>query len=227
MRASRIFLIVIIVVAMAVAAGTVDAQPDDRDTASFIKRTTDTLRQAGQSLTKEQIKKMEGLEAGPNFRNEIMNILTDDQKNALRNSYRNNPRRDRDGDRRGGGNFVERIAATLEEAKLPLSDDQKKKLGELEFGQGMREKMAEILTDDQNKALQEARQRGGNGERRSPSEFIGRTLQEAGDPLTEEQKKKIDALEFGQGMREEMNKLLTGSQKKILEAQRGQRDGNR
>lgn len=225
MRVKRMFLVFCIILIAAFSAAPVYAQRGEQDTGEFIDRIAKTLSDAGQPLSDEQIEKMENLEGGRNFRNEIMNILTGEQKTALRNSFRNNSRRDRGG-APNRGNFVELIGRTLEEANLPLSDEQKKQLEGLEFGPGMREKMEEVLTEEQNQALRDARQRSA-GERRSPSQFIGGTLEEAGDPLTDEQKQKLDALEFGPDMRGQINEILTDSQKKILEERREQRGTNR
>ena len=225
MHHSRYFLSIFCIIVLLAAGSTVSAQTSDQETKAFINRTTNTLREAGKPLTMEQIQKMENLDAGTNFRNEVMNILTNEQKDSLRNSYRDNTRKRKDSDNRG--DFRARFMEILKEAGHPMTDEQIKQLNALETGPETRTQMGNIFTEEQNKVLQEARQRGGQSDRRSASEFIGGALEKAGDPLTEDQKKTLDALERGPETRDQIIKILTDSQNKILEEQRGQRGGNR
>ncbi|MBN1292656.1 MAG: hypothetical protein JXB48_12520 [Candidatus Latescibacteria bacterium] len=122
---------------------------------------------------------------------------------------------------RRGGDPTQRLVRIFEEAKCPLSADQISKIQKLEPGENYRKELGEILNDDQKKAYREAMRRFGaerpqGGERRSFGEMIANTLQEAGHPLTDEQKEKINKIEPGPNSREAYNEILTQEQRDAL-----------
>ena len=128
----------------------IEKRDHDRRLNSMIRNLSNT----DHALTDEQEKKLKAVKPGSKSGREIGKILTDEQKAELQKAEQS---------RRGGrGNFMERFAAGLKEAGHPLTEEQTKKLGKLERGPEYREKMNEILTEEQRKAMQEMFQNRGN-----------------------------------------------------------------
>ena len=113
-----------------------------------------TLSNTDFALSDEQQKKLKAVKPGSNSGREIGKILTDEQKAELQKATER--------PRGGRGDFMGRFAEMLKEAGHPLTDEQTKKLGELEREPEYREKMNEILTEEQRKAMEGMFQNRGN-----------------------------------------------------------------
>ena len=124
-----------------------ESQQPRGNSGNYVRMMTNMLEREGKPLTDEQQKKIQKIEPGPDSRDAINEILTQEQKDILKNAFAG----------RGPQFFIERIATTLKEAGKPLSEEQQNKLKELEMGPSMREEMAKILTEEQNKILEESR----------------------------------------------------------------------
>ena len=126
---------------------------------------------------------------------------------------------------------VGRIGKILEEAGCPLTDDQKEDIEALDSSPESRRRMMEILDDTQREALQKnwrgrgdesRRPRGRRGDRDMAAGFlryVDAMLEEAGCPLSEEQREEIRAL-TGSGARDGMMDILTDQQKTVVEKAR-------
>ena len=122
--------------------------------------------------------------------------------------------------------LAKRIGDTLEEAGVPLTDQQREKIQAIEWGPGAREELNEILTEKQQEALQQARGQRGRG--RDFVGMMGRTLEEAGCPLTDEQREELGKIESGPDAREKMTEILTEKQREALQRTfRGERQTGR
>lgn len=207
---SALTLVVVCVMITAVALPA-SGQQRERSEWNFADRLVRIFEEADCPLSDSQLDEIKELEPGDEFRKNLGGILNDDQKKAYREAVKRRERQRPGGDSR---NYTRMITRTLEREEHPLSEDQKKKIQEIESGPDSRDAMNEILTQAQKDVLKKAF--AGRG----PQFFIERiatTLKEAEKPLSEEQQKKLKELEMGPEMREKMNEILTGEQNKILE----------
>lgn len=173
------------------------------------------LEEAGCPLTEEQIASMKELERGPGMREEIENILTDEQKQALETAREK---------ARDPEAMLERFAAMLEKAGYPLSDGQIDAIRAIDTDGDVRAQMDEILTDEQKKAMQRPGPR--HGGRHAPH-GIAVILEEAGQPLTKEQMAEIKAAAQDPDTRVKLDEILTDAQKEVLaEARKNHPKGN-
>ena len=211
MKILRLLLILIVsATVLELSAVIVHAQEFD-----FAQRIGDTLKEAGVPLTDQQSEKIKAIEWGPGAREDLNKILTEKQQEALQQSR---------GQRGRGQDFVGMMGRTLEEAGCPLTDEQREALGKIEPDD--REKMTEILTKKQQEALQQAFGQRGRG--RDFVRMIGRTLNRADCPLTDEQLEAIRKIEPGSDAQEKINNLLTEKQREALKnAPRGERQTGR
>ena len=180
------------------------------------------LEEAGVPLTEDQIAHFESLERGPESREERQSILTDEQKEALEAA-----RAERGGRKGMRGGMGGGMAAILEEAGVPLTEDQIAQIESLERGPESREERQSILTDEQKEALEAARaERGGRkgmrggmkGKHGGRGKRFGITslLEEAGVPLTESQIEQLKAITHGSDARDQVASILTDKQKEVL-----------
>ena len=93
------------------------------------------LEKAGCPITESQKTQIKALKPGGKNQEAFMNILTAQQKAALKKL------------------FVDRLAARLKAAGQPLSDEQLKSINALAPGQNVREQVKAILTPEQVSAL--------------------------------------------------------------------------
>jgi len=206
MKAIRPVIVLLLTGLLMAAVLPAAAQQSQRSGGSYVDRMAETLDAAGAPLDDAQKKKIEGLERGPDTRRQMNEILTDKQRAALQTSGSN---------RRTAGNMLRGIEGAMNDAKLPLTDDQKKKLRAVQPDRNSREEIAKILTEDQNKIYGESmRRRRGS---RDPSQFIGRMLEGAGKPLTPEQTGKLKAIEMGPDSNDAIMAILSDEQKKLYE----------
>ncbi len=120
----------------------------------------------------------------------------------------------------------ERIAASLDNAGVPLSEDQSEKIAALEPGNKGLGALRDILTDEQKQALLKSfrnspRARGMKGVEGHPRarrlmREVERHLSAAGHPLTQEQIAEFKALKPGERNREAVESILTAGQKEAL-----------
>ncbi len=208
MKILRLLLILIVsATVLELSAVIVHAQEFD-----FAQRIGDTLKEAGVPLTDQQSEKIKAIEWGPGAREDLNKILTEKQQEALQQSR---------GQRGRGQDFVGMMGRTLEEAGCPLTDEQREALGKIEPDD--REKMTEILTKKQQEALQQAFGQRARG--RGFVGMMGRTLEEAGCPLTDEQREALGKIEPDD--REKMTEILTKKQQEALQQAFGQRGRGR
>jgi hypothetical protein len=206
------------------------------------------LEEAGCPLTAEQMTQFRGFReqrAG-----EFNSILTDEQEDALAaareqakeaRQARVETRRDLTQARHDSLRVrlervrqaeIARIATVLEEAGCPLTQEQLDRLNEPAGAQpGRTARLAEILTDAQERALADFRkeQRSMVRQHRQDrvrdrieeaqarvSERIAQVLENAGQPLTPEQASALEALEYGPGLVAEISEILTDTQEQAL-----------
>jgi len=219
-RYSALALVVVYVMITAVVLP-VSGQQREKSERNFTTRLVRIFEEADCPLTDSQLEEIKKLEPGDDFRKKLGGILDDDQKKAYRDAMR---RRERQRPRGNSRNYVRMMTNVLEREKHPLTDEQKKKIKEIEPGPDSRDAMNKILTREQQDVLKKAF--AGRG-----SQFfierLAATLKEAEKPLSEDQQKKLKELEMGPGMREQMEKILTAEQNKILEESRSNRRGQR
>ncbi|MDP2983381.1 MAG: T9SS type A sorting domain-containing protein [Candidatus Latescibacter sp.] len=96
------------------------------------------LKKAGYPLSVRQIAQIKNLVKGAKSRDALMNILTAEQKVALKKP------------------FVDRLAARLKAAGQPLSDEQLKSINAIMPGKNAREQVKAILTSEQVSALKKS-----------------------------------------------------------------------
>ena len=186
-------------------------QPRDRG-AGFMSNIETTLQEAGCPLTDDQRKKLGAIEPGPEARDTMMALLTDQQKAVLEKA-----RAERESQMaKQMAASLKYIADALKEAGCPLTDDQMQKIRELQ-GREMFRGMMDILTDQQNEAFRQSNVMS--------IMFIAPALEEAGCPLTEDQIARIKALPAGrdEAARGRMMEILTDKQRGVLENQRRNR----
>ncbi len=195
--------------------GHIGFRPEGMNRESHIERMGQVLEEAGVALTDKQKEQLEALEPREGMRGEIAAILTDEQKEALHSARPERPEGNRvpDGRMRGGRGGI-LFGKVLEEAGCPLSDWQKDQFSALEPGEGMREQIEAILTDEQKEALKAARENV-PGRQRSP-ELLFEVLEDAGKSLTDAQKTAINDLEPGKGHRVKLMEILNDEQKEAL-----------
>ena len=162
------------------------------------------LENAGYPLDESQIEQIKNLERGPESREQFLSILTDEQEEALNNARGNRGKR--------AGNRLMRHV--LENAGCPLDETQIDQIKNLERGPESREQFLSILTDEQKEALKNARKRTHRGAFRRPK--IGKILESAGCPFTEEQVSQLKSLKPGPERREQVESILTDEQKAAL-----------
>ena len=107
------------------------------------------------------------------------------------------------------------MARVLNRAGAPLTESQIEQLKAIERGPGARETITDILTDEQKEALESLRQKRGG--KSHPGMRMGKIFDEAGCPLTDEQREQIRSLEPGLSRREAAMDILTDEQKAVLE----------
>ncbi len=197
------------------------ARHGKRSPGDFLVR---VLEEAEYPLSDAQISQIEVLAEEKLTRAEmhdkVTEILSDDQKAALEEAHADR------GSGGPGGNPVERMQAVLDEAGEPLSEDQISALETIEPGKGMREKIAEILSDEQEEALQALRKNAGgrqrgNGRGARPrmnhTRMLSHVLDEAGVPLTEDQISALEDVGRDPEAREQVEAILTTEQAAALE----------
>ena len=169
-----------------------------------------TLKKAECPLSDAQIEQIKALEKGPDFREQMHEILNDEQNKALRDAPKKRP---------GRVSLFRMMNQMLKKAECPLTDAQIEQIKALEKGPDFREQMHQILDDEQIKALQNAQKKRPG--RVSPLKRMARIVKKAGYPLTKEQMKQIKNIEPGQDRREQIENILTPYQKKALGDARG------
>ena len=219
-RYSALSLLVLCVLIASVALPAL-GQQRERSERNFTGRLVRIFEEAECPLTDSQLEEIKKLEPGDDFRKKLGGILDDDQKKAYRDAMR---RRERQRPRGNSRNYVRMMTNVLEREKHPLTDEQKKKIQEIEPGPDSRDAINKILTKEQQEILKKAF--AGRGSQNFV-ERIAASLKEAEKPLTEEQQKKLKELEMGPGMREKMAEILTEEQNKILAESFRNRGGQR
>lgn len=204
----------------------------ERNGEHMIERFTKILAETEYPLTEEQITLLQNIEFGPGSRQAVRDILTEEQHAILAESKPE--QRDGRGDngpkgfRPEGMNRearIEHIGHILEDAGQALTPEQLEQLSALEPGQESREKVHAILTEEQAAVLHENRPDRPEGEGDHDSRMkggrhgmvIGKILEDAGQPLSDDQKQLLGALDPGKGIREKVDSILTDEQKKVLE----------
>ena len=174
---------------------------------AYAERLVKIMEDAGCPLSEKQVEKIKALEFGQDMQKNLRRILKKDQRAALEKSSH---------DRR-----ISMMVRSLENSDNPLSEEQVTKLKAVEPGNNSRKAIGKILSEEQAKYLKEAeekrRGRGRGGERGSMADRLAPMLKTAGHPLTKEQTEKLNALERGPDMRDQMNKILTAEQQKVLQ----------
>jgi len=206
---ASLFLLSVLLAAVSLPAFGQQEQRRERD---FTSRLVRIFEEADCPLSESQLNDIKKLDPrGDDFRKQLGEILNDDQKKAYRETMRrgerqrpgNNPR-----------NYLRMMTNVLEREGHPLTDEQKKKIGEIEPGSEARNAMNEILTQEQRDVIQKAF--AGRGAQ-AFIERITNSLKEAGHPLSEEQAAKLKEIEFGRDMREKIREILTDEQNKVFE----------
>ena len=170
-----------------------------------------TLNRADCPLDESQIEQIKALERGPEFRANIMSILTAEQKEALTEAAA----KTKGAARRRGGMMIARI---LKRADCPLDESQIEQIKALERGSDFRANMMNILTAEQQEALKN-RPKGRHGffTRGTRGRKILGILKNAGCALSEEQIQSIRSLEPSTFRMDQMKSILTSEQKAALE----------
>jgi hypothetical protein len=169
------------------------------------------LNDAGYPLTDEQKDAIRALERGTDKREQMHAILMPEQQAALEAAVEARK-----------AAHLERLQSVLGEAGVPLDSGQIAAIEAL--GPNHRGAMGEILSATQKEALRAARPERDRGDkpdfkgRRHKRPRIGAVLNDAGYPLTDEQKDAIRALERGTDKREQMHAILMPEQLAALEA---------
>ncbi|MHB9029974.1 MAG: hypothetical protein ACYC9O_14505, partial [Candidatus Latescibacterota bacterium] len=109
------------------------------------------LKKAGCPLTTDQIEKLKALKPGERNREVVQSILTDQQKEALQAAFRENAEK-----------RLNDLAARLEKAGAPLTQEQLDTIKALEPGEKGPGALQNILTDEQKEVLRKG-MRGGPG----------------------------------------------------------------
>ncbi len=202
--------------------GRPERQPDPRN--AHLRQMNRILAAGGEPLTEDQIAALRDIERGPGAREAAENILTEAQRGILA-AAGTERREDR----------IEYLQRVLTAAGVPLTDDQLSALREIDPEPDAREAINGILTEAQREAIREAasdrrEDRQPRGDRGGRPEFrgnmlphIGRILDEAGVPLTDEQRAALRGIEPGPGMRDRIGGILTEEQRAAL-AERLERD---
>ncbi len=213
MKRSNLFTFLVTLAILCIIAVSAPAQ----DT-NLTKRVGDLLKDAGCPLTETQIEKMNELGSGPESRSGMMEILDDKQKEALRKKWgeRSGGIRSRRG--RGAG-FLRNMVQLLKDTDYPLTEEQVKQLNEIEPDRGSREKIMEILDDNQKKELQKAREQRGS-RMGAPGamdiKYIVLALKNADCALSESQTEQLKGLQPGREFFRGMMDILDDKQSEAL-----------
>lgn len=178
------------------------------------------LEKAGHPLTETQIEQLNELGSGPESRRKMMDILDDNQKEALRKSWGNRRTRTRGTrSRESGVPFHRNIAEILKNTEYPLTDEQLEQLKDIQPGPESRQKMMEILNDDQKEALRKAREnrRSMDEEQRAAGlKYITQALEDANCALTESQLEQLKEIQQGREFFRTMMDILDDKQREAL-----------
>ena len=215
MKRSNLFAFFVTLAILCVAVGSALSQETN-----LTKRVGEILEEAGCPLTETQIEKLNKLGSGPDSRRGMMEILDDKQNEALRKRWgdrRSGTRGPRGRDR--GAGFGRNIVQILNDTDYPLTEEQLKKLKDIEPGPDSREKIMEILDDNQKKELEKAReQRGQRGGEPGAFDikFVVQALKNAGCALTESQMEQLKDLQPGREFFRGMMDILDEKQGEAL-----------
>lgn len=178
------------------------AKENARGPESRLDRLTALLEKAGYPLSESQINAIRAIDTEGDVRAQMAEILTEEQKEVLSNA----------GPHHNGRQVLQRISAILEEGGQPLTEEQLAEIKATAQDPNERVRISEILTDAQKEVLSAAQENHPEG-RRHP----GRVLEEAGCPLTEEQRAALLDMPRDIDRREAFLSILTDEQKQVLE----------
>ncbi len=196
----------VLIAAMFLVVLSVNAQPQapmqnpNQGQPSIVQMLAPMLQQAGQPLTPGQIEKLSSLQMDANFQANLMKILTQEQVAVLQQASQQQQQQQ-----------GPTIFDILDQGGKPMSDAQMEKLEAIEPAPGARKKMMDLLTDEQIGVLRNYMENDAQGDN------IPKVLNNAGEPLSNDQMRKINSIEPGPEAREQLDAILTGEQRDVLD----------
>ena len=215
MKRTPLFIFLVTLAILCVAAGSALSQ-----NTTLTTRVGSILEDAGCPLTETQIEKLNELGSGAESRRLMMEILDDKQKEALTKQWGNRTTGTRVQRRRDRGEgFSNTIVQMLKDTDYPLTEAQLEQLKNIEPGPDSREKIMDILDDNQKKELEKARAQRGprQGEPGAvDTKFIVQALKDANRPLTESQMEQLKSLQPGREFFRGMMDILDENQNEVI-----------